>query len=404
MNLFDALRQPARRNALRRSLTDMTPRVGPYHVAIIPTYRCDYGCVFCGLGLNRAEKRPDLDVGLLPPLLEDLTDLLTWEVSLTGGGEPSVHPEFPTLVRMIQAAGFRLTVSTHGRWLTRPGTRIYAGPWMTLHVSVNAATPATYDRVHRLKEPGTFDRLTAALRELAPRSGSRQIGRLSMSFVFCEPNVDEIRPFYDLAASIGADAVVYRLIIPHPGYQELIPTQPQIQRAFAELDALRREAEKPGTPDLVLGDNFVPPRSNADRVRRIAGKLRGRGKAPLTPAGLIQRYRAWSWKTTGKIPCLEGFLNSYIESDGTVFACHGGGSRHANNVMGDLNEERFAEIWRGRRYRDYRRETLGVDVGIAGHSIFPGEDTCLRCPKRDLFADTLSAIGLPPEKIGTRGA
>ena len=396
--LIETFRDPGRRLAMRASLLDLVPRLGPAQVGIIPTYRCDYGCVFCALQLDRAAGRPELDVGVFATLLEDLVRLGTPRISLTGGGDPSVHPRFPELLDLARRSGLRHIVSTHGRWLTQGGAA-WLGPAAELHVGLNAATAATYDRVHRLRAPGTFEALCAALGEFAGRAGARPVGSVSLSFIFCRENAAEIRGFYDLARGIGADNVVYRMIIPHPKYEHLLPTADQIVAAFADVAAVRRQAERPGNPAVVFGDNFLPPRTNGERVLHTLRRLTGQARESTGLRRVLTRYRAWTWKTTGPIPCLEGFANAYVDSDGTVFACHGGGPRQPTNVMGRLVEERFPAIWGGERYREFRRKTRRINTGIAGNSLFPDEDVCLRCPKRDLFADLLATVNLTPREL-----
>jgi MoaA/NifB/PqqE/SkfB family radical SAM enzyme len=395
--VIESLDDPRRRRTLRASILDQTARLGPFHVGIVPTYRCDYGCVFCALQLGRDAARPELDARVFADLLDDLVALGTRQVSLTGGGEPSAHSRFPDLLDIARKSGLPHTISTHGRWLTQDGAARSLDPSASLHVSMNAATAETYDRIHRLRAPGTLPALCTALTERRaerPRGG----GILSLSFIFCRENAGEIRAFYDMARRIGADNVVYRLIIPHPKYEALLPTPEQIDAAFADLAAVRREAERPGSPSVVLGDNFLPPRTNRERVRYTLKRLAGVTREPAGVRRLGGRIRAWSWKTTRAIPCLEGFVNAYVDSDGTVFACHGGGPRQPDNRMGALNGERFAAIWNGERYREFRRRTRAINVGIAGNSLFPEEDVCLRCPKRDLFTDLLVRVGLPPDE------
>lgn len=384
---------------MRRAVSEMKPELGPYHVGIIPSYRCDYGCRFCALGLGEKVRRPDLDINLLGPLLEDLSEMMTWEISLTGGGEPSVHPQFKEIIRQIETAGFNSIISTHGRWLINDRSANLVSPRTTIHISMNAATSKTYDAVHQLKKPGTFEALCQSIRAISPNTGSAVVGKVVISFIFCKENCKEISEFYQLAQHIGADSVVYRMIIPHPAYQDLIPTQEEIQTAFKDLDEIRKKAEIPGNPEVVFGDNFVPGRSNLTRVRHSLMRLLGRSREQTTITQLNDRYLAWKWKTTSFIPCLEGFFNSYIDSDGSVFACHGGSSNHPNNVMGSLKEESFPSIWHGKRYTRFRDKTATINTGIAGNSFFPDEDTCLRCPKRNLFANILATIRLAPSKV-----
>jgi len=82
------------------------------------------------------------------------------------GGEPTIYPELWRLLEMLGDAGFSRehVVMTNGLRLADPGfvERLVAGGVRTVHLSVDTADEATYDRLGRTR--GQFGRQRAGLR------------------------------------------------------------------------------------------------------------------------------------------------------------------------------------------------------------------------------------------------
>jgi len=82
-----------------------------------------------------------------------------------------------------------------------------------------------------------------------------------------------------------------------------------------------------------------------------------------------------------RVPCIEGYIASYVDADGTVFGCCLRSSSIGNHFMGDATKTPFAEIWRGEAYRAFRREAFSVDLQRADMD----ENSCAHCPKAKHF-------------------
>jgi pyruvate-formate lyase-activating enzyme len=113
---------------------------------------CDNACVFCAqAGLAQTPASSD-DLRARLQALRATHD----EVTLTGG-EPTLHPELPALVRAARAIGFtRVGVQTHGRRLRENAlTRALVEAGLTdAHFSLHGGTPAVHD--HHTGVAGSF--------------------------------------------------------------------------------------------------------------------------------------------------------------------------------------------------------------------------------------------------------
>jgi radical SAM protein with 4Fe4S-binding SPASM domain len=105
--------------------------------------------------------------------------------------------------------------------------------------------------------------------------------------------------------------------------------------------------------------SFLRPSRIVDGLRRRAregGGLRAAGAIPcnledLEPA--LEREARATDEAKPWVPgkrCSVGFDQAFVTAEGDVLPCC-----FSDEVMGNLRERSFAEIWRGERYREFRR-------------------------------------------------
>lgn len=87
----------------------------PEVVHIEITTRCDLRCPGCYVRASGALEE-DMPVGLFKKVVAELGKLPLLNITF-GGGEPTMHPEFPALVRIAREAGLELAMTTNGRHL-----------------------------------------------------------------------------------------------------------------------------------------------------------------------------------------------------------------------------------------------------------------------------------------------
>jgi MoaA/NifB/PqqE/SkfB family radical SAM enzyme len=138
-------------------------------------------------------------------------------VSITGG-EPSLDPRLPTLLRLLAAHRARKrTVTTNGSGLlqVREGRRII--DWITAggvqHLNLSRAHPDQERNAVLMQLPGGLTR--TQLREVVAiaRSGGTRV-RLSCVLVRgAIDNKDGIRRYLEFAADLGVDNVIFRQLM-----------------------------------------------------------------------------------------------------------------------------------------------------------------------------------------------
>jgi len=150
-------------------LRERSRHATPEKVIVNVTYRCNNHCSFCAVG-NRI--REDL------PLDEIKTRLAEHraagiELLDLDGGEPTLVPRLPELIRWARDQGFqRVNVTTNGRTLANPGTagRLAAAGLTDLLISLHGPSAEVHDEL--TGTPGSFQQTTRgivhAVRECGP--------------------------------------------------------------------------------------------------------------------------------------------------------------------------------------------------------------------------------------------
>ncbi|OGR03616.1 MAG: hypothetical protein A2284_11005 [Deltaproteobacteria bacterium RIFOXYA12_FULL_61_11] len=316
--------------------------IGPEHVVLDLTNRCELNCLGCwtyspllrGLEPPGLWKHTQLRSAMVETLIDDLADLGTKRIRFTGGGEPFLHHNALAFARRIKERGMTLAVTTSFTPVTVPmiDTMIDLG-LDTLSVSLWAGTAETFSRTHPNRTERTFERVTENLRHLLAnrRNGKPELILLD---VVCSTNFHEVRGMLEYALELGADGVYYTLVDAIRGRTDgLLLNAEQRNLVLAEAPGiLARVEEVQATGKPFLLDNFD-------------GFLT-RLRSPGADLGVYDKQEL------EHLPCTVGWHFCRILADGRVAPC----CRGAEHPLGDLKEQRFKDIWHSPTYDDFRRK------------------------------------------------
>lgn len=84
----------------------------PAHVQIAPTNRCNANCSFCSYAGR--DKSKEIPFAELKTAVEDFAALGTRAVTITGGGEPTLYPQFNALLELLQKNNIEVALTTNG--------------------------------------------------------------------------------------------------------------------------------------------------------------------------------------------------------------------------------------------------------------------------------------------------
>lgn len=210
----------------------------PLHVEVHPTDRCNHRCTFCFHGGAAAEfpsPRPPLSLERYGQLFTDLAALGIRDLSVSGGGEPTLSPNLPALLDLALKAGLRVRLVTHGTHLDAAVSdrlpRLHE-----VRVSLDAATPATWAAMRQVPE-AWFGRALDTVRGAAGRGP-----HTGVSFLVNPGNQHEVGAFVDIVGALPVDAVVFKVDV-EPGrrvsrerYDEAVAPARDRARADPRID------------------------------------------------------------------------------------------------------------------------------------------------------------------------
>jgi len=280
----------------------------PVNAQIDWTNLCTLNCSFCiyrnaGMDVEGMHFDPDKSIqrehGLR--LLEELAAIGVKSIESTGGGEPTLHPNFNEFVRHARKLGLQQALITNGTLVDEETARNIADfEWVRF--SIDAATRETYEKI---KGVDAFDKVIRNLKGLLRvRKEGNVVG---FSFVVCRENYREIYDAARLAKELGCDNIRISLAM-----------TPQREKLFIDIwDEIMAQIEQ---ARKLEDENF----------RVFAFNNRIFDLQSTEPQNCIYTYLVAVVTPTGCFPCCR--LKSYPEFN-----------------FGNVQEKSFKEIWWGEK-------------------------------------------------------
>jgi MoaA/NifB/PqqE/SkfB family radical SAM enzyme len=281
--------------------------------------RCSLGCQDCHFAHTHS-KGPWVTKGrVLPMAFEGTGDLadttlvyraidemfaagvkgIVW----SGGGEPTLHPEWRQILHYARTRGLEQGMYTLGGHLSEMAARVLAQAAAFVVVSLDAPDPQTYAQEKGVPE-SRFDAACNGIRWLSAAKGAA----IGVSFLLHAGNWRRAGLMLGLSRELGATYATFRPAIRfHTKYPSIADDDPSwVTQALPLLHSLAKE------PNVELSvDRFV-------------------------------QYR--DWHGHGYDTCYGVRVNTTITPDGRVWLCP---NRRGmpESCLGDLRTESFGEIW-----------------------------------------------------------
>jgi organic radical activating enzyme len=95
-------------------------RIVPVHLQVCPTNRCNLNCDFCSC--SGRDKKLELSWSAIQELLVMFRDCGTRAITITGGGEPLLHPKINQMIDLCRGLGIDVGLVTNGIAIDRLAT------------------------------------------------------------------------------------------------------------------------------------------------------------------------------------------------------------------------------------------------------------------------------------------
>jgi len=291
--------------------------IAPLHVQLVPTNTCPHSCDFCAYRMSgypsneTFNAKASLSSGELDSIIADCSFMGVKSIELTGGGEPTIHRDFPRLCEVIKRLGMSLGIVSNG---TQQSCAVLDGlshaDWV--RISIDAGTKETYSSIRRV--PQSFhERARVTIRKLTSLEFKPVIG---VSFVITKDNWKEILLACQNAKADGADNIRLGAVFQNEGAKYFSSFQ-------SNAEELCRAAEKTLNDDTFKVVNLFNTRTLEQQQ-------------PDFPS------------------CKYQLLKTYIGADGNVYRC----CTLANNnrgLLGSIKDEGFMSLWFSRETQEKLR-------------------------------------------------
>lgn len=276
------------------------------------TNACNLNCVMCGR--NAADFKPTVFDMAIFRNFEPLMDIVE-EVTLMGWGEPTIHPNFNEMLKIIDQHSARKYFCTNGMNLQAIKNAIFDCHVDVFAVSLDGATDATNGRIRRGSK---IDQITEDLREIVRIKKERGLKYPWINFVFCamRSNIQELPDLVRLAADIGIEEVkvVYLTVFGEDMLEESLWEHGTLVREIFE-EAIRVGEER----GIILKlPHYIGEDEAGDKLHK---------------------------------DCYVTWRDFFLGSDGFVRPCM---STPVRFFKYDKNKD-FMEIWNAEEYRKYRK-------------------------------------------------
>jgi len=270
----------------------------------------------------------DADPGLMRVAIDDILRIGTRRWQLSGSGEPFLHKDIIDLIGLLKASGSHCLANTNGTLINvDTADELIRLKFDELRITTMAGTPDVYVRTHPGAAEEMFVKLKQILIYIADRKAALKVSkpRITLAFIVIAQNYDSVFAFAEFAARVRADGVLFRPVddIEDQGLAHTVPSEKQAVSVIEQLRAVKPFLESRG-------------------IRHNIGCFSKIFSVQLNTELLYQN-----------IPCYYGWLSTVIDTDYKVYACC-----RCYEPVGDINDNRFSEIWNGKSYRRIRKEGL----------------------------------------------
>ena len=277
---------------------------------ISPTGACNHRCSFCAFDYLEYKPR-SIDSKILLNTLTELGKVGLKSVMYAGEGEPLLHKNIDHFIIHSKECGIDTSIATNGVLFDLEMSKKCLKHLSWMRVSLNAATPKMYRRIHGTKEKD-FESVIENIKDAVNiKKENNLCCAIGVQCILLPENFNEIVNLAKLLKPIGIDYLTIKPFIKH------LMSSHDIEKSFkySELACLEKELEE------FNSDSFkVVFRANA--MTKLEKELRPYKK------------------------CLGLPFFAEILSNGDVYAC-GPYLGNKKFCYGNLYKRSFKEIWNG---------------------------------------------------------
>lgn len=221
------------------------------------TKKCTNSCIFCSEKFKLDGS--DLPFDKIKRVLKEQKKKGVELLHLVGG-EPTLHPDFPAILKFAKALGFKIFIITNG---VKFGSTEFCGqtlPWLDeIMVSLHGHDVKTHNA--NTRNPGSFKKILSSLKNL--KKSFR--GRLEATTAITNENYQDLDKIAALADRFGIKEYQCMSVVPAgegdknffeivPQYERLIP---YLKKVINFCESKEITVRFSGIPMCILGEKYI---------------------------------------------------------------------------------------------------------------------------------------------------
>jgi len=321
---------------------------GPNLVQIDITNNCNNDCVGCWChspmleekGMPLSLKKQFIPYERTLEILEELKRMGCREIYYAGGGDPSIHPEVIRILRKTKDLGMVAYVNTNFTLFSK--AMIHECVDMGLDhftLSVWAGSAKSYLDTHPNKTEKDYYALKENISYL--NSVKRGAPYTKIYHVISSRNYYDFHKMLNFAVETGSDSVEFTMVdIVEGKTDSLLLNQEQLEHLRRDAHELWKRYQTTDLKKKIVLFRYE------EFLRRI--KDDEDVKTGNYDKNIIK-----------KLPCTIGWTFSRINADGDVNGC----LKSHRIPVGNIYQNKFTEIWTGKKQEEFRKHTLAMKEG-----------------------------------------
>lgn len=308
---------PISQTLIRNIIKDQ-PGPGPVTATYAITSYCNLRCEFCWCHSSLNKERPKLLHVPAQRVIADIKDLAnmgTKEIVLSAKGEATCHPEFAEIVNAAKDEGLSVKLLTNfSNW--SPNIISAGARADNIIINLGAVDAKSYQDIHSPDSSKTYYRLIKNIRHVTLLRASRSRPLIEICYIITKNNFRYIEKAIELARSLGIPSIRFRSV----------QTTPQTGRLSLNAEE-RRE----------LFHNITKLLQQPLKVRN---NLKSIAREFLSKKNISVPFEQ----------CFIGWLDIYIELDGSVWSC----CQNSSFELGNCRTKSLQDIWGGPKAQRFR--------------------------------------------------
>jgi len=203
----------------------------PAFVRVYLSNTCKHNCMGCQYGSGQGSDDVFMDSSNFEKLLDHLHSLKVKSIDLSGGGEPTLHPEFGKFARRCMKEKLKLSLFSNGTWSDQGVIDLLTEGFSFVRVNLDASNDEVYDQIHRPSAPQEFQKMLSNLEKIISlREKKKSDLIVGAKARISQANMNFMEETINLVKDIGVDYI--QLQIKNNGLDSLLPEQIRVVNEY----------------------------------------------------------------------------------------------------------------------------------------------------------------------------